>query len=319
MAIKIFAYQHGIYPRSEQVVGATRGLDRGRTGKDAVDAAFSGDLAAWIKVQADAGLDFFSDGLLRWQDIFRPLVEALGSSKPEALVRWFDTNTFFRAPDLHGNFKTLGGADGLLPDRSVPRPRVATLPSPYMFSRAARGDQDRNRLMLDLARHVLRPVIDAAVAAGAELIHLEDPWLGYNGIEAGDWTPLEESLDLLHRDLRATLVFHVYFGDAGPHVDRLRRLPVDAIGVDLIETDVAELGSGWDKGLVAGVINGRSSILESTDNLVEVARHIADTVRPRNLYLSSNCELGFLPTVVAERKVQRLGEAARKVKELVSV
>jgi hypothetical protein len=29
--------------------------------------------------------------------------------------------------------------------------------------------------------------------------------------------------------------------------------------------------------------------------------------------------LAFLPTGVAERKVQRLGEAARKVKELVSV
>jgi methionine synthase II (cobalamin-independent) len=50
-----------------------------------------------------------------------------------------------------------------------------------------------------------------------------------------------------------------------------------------------------------------------------VARHLADTVRPRNLYLSSNCELGYLPTGVAEQKVQRLGEAARKVKELVSV
>jgi hypothetical protein len=29
--------------------------------------------------------------------------------------------------------------------------------------------------------------------------------------------------------------------------------------------------------------------------------------------------LGYLPTVVAEQKVQRLGEAARAVKELVSV
>jgi len=50
-----------------------------------------------------------------------------------------------------------------------------------------------------------------------------------------------------------------------------------------------------------------------------VARHLADRVRPRNLYLSSNCELGYLPTVVAEKKVQRLGEAARKLKELAKV
>jgi methionine synthase II (cobalamin-independent) len=188
-----------------------------------------------------------------------------------------------------------------------------------MFSRAARTDQDRNQLMVDLAGQVLRPAIEAAVGAGSQMIHLEDPWLGYFGIGRQDWAPLKDALGILHHNLGATLAFHVYFGDAGPHIDRLLALPVDAIGVDLIETDVNELGSGWDKGLIAGVINGRSSILESPKNTIEVARHLVDAVRPRNLYLSSNCELGYLPTAVAEQKVQRLGEAARQVKELVSV
>jgi methionine synthase II (cobalamin-independent) len=188
-----------------------------------------------------------------------------------------------------------------------------------MFSRAAHSDQDRNQLMVDLAEQVLRPAAKAAIDAGSKLIHLEDPWLGYVGIQREDWAPLNEALEILHRDLGATLVFHVYFGDAGPHIDQLLRLPVDALGVDLTETDINELGSGWEKGLVAGVINGRSSILEPVDALVELARRLTDTVRPNNLYLSSNCELGFLPTVVAERKVQRLGEAALKAKELVSV
>ena len=293
-------------------------MDRGRVGADAVDQAFSDDQAAFLRVQQKAGMDFFSDGLLKWQDIFRPLMGALGV-KPHTLVRWFDTNTFFREPELVGKVPTVKNPEGVVAAASVPRPRVATLPSPYMFSRAAHTDQDRNRLMIDLAAHVLRPAIDAAVAGGAELIHLEDPWLGYFGIKGNDWAPLGEALQVLHRDLKATLALHVYFGDAGPHIAQLLRLPVDAIGVDLIETDVAELGSGWDKGLVAGIINGRSSILESLDNTVEVARHLADTVRPRNLYLTSNCELGYLPTGVAEQKVLRLGEAAHKAKELVSV
>jgi len=300
------------------VVAATRGMDRGRVGADAVERAFADDLAAFVKVQKDAGLDVFSDGLLKWQDIFRPLVEGLGA-KPHTLVRWFDTNTFFREPELSGKLSRLEHPDGVVPDASVPRPRVTTLPSPYMFSRAARTDQDRNQLMVALAERVLRPAIDAAVAAGSQMIHLEDPWLGYVGISSEDWAPLNDALEILHRDLDATLAFHVYFGDAGPHVARLLGLPVDAIGVDLIETDLDALGSRWDKGLVAGVVNGRSSVLESVDNTVEVARHLADRVRPRNLYISSNCELGYLPTVVAERKVQRLGEAARKLKELVRV
>jgi len=287
-------------------------------GAEDVARAFADDLAAFIQVQKNAGLDVFSDGLLKWQDIFRPLVEGLGA-KPHTLVRWFDTNTFFREPEFVGKLPRLERPDGVVPDASVPRPRVTTLPSPYMFSRAARTDQDRNRLMVSLAEQVLRPAIDAAVAAGSQMIHLEDPWLGYHGIATQDWAPLGEALELLHRDLDATLAFHVYFGDAGPHIDQLLQLPVEAIGIDLIETDLTALGSRWDKGLIAGVINGRSSVLESVDNTVEVARHLADRVRPRNLYLSSNCELGYLPTVVAEKKVQRLGEAARKIKELARV
>lgn len=306
------------------MVAATRGLDRGRTDQAEVDAAFRHDLARWVEVQRAAGLDFYSDGLLRWQDIFRPLVEAIGP-KPHTLVRWFDTNTFFREPEF-ANFPS-GDSNSPSPsggwqgggETSVPRPRVSTFPSPYMFSRAARTNLDRNRLMVELAESVLRPAIDAAVREGSELIHLEEPWLGYTGISRQDWAPLRDALEALHRNVGATLALHVYFGDAAPHLEQLRALPIDAIGVDLIETDVTALGRGWDKGLVAGVINGRQSLVESTNSIVEVAGHLADSVRPTALYLTSNSELSFLPTSVAEHKVQRLGEAASKVKQLVSV
>ena len=269
-------------------------------------------------MQRQAGLDFLSDGLLRWQDLFRPLIERLGIH-PHTLVRWFDTNTFFREPAFDGSIPEITSADGILPDASVPAPRVMTLPSPFMFSRAAHTDRDRNRLMLELVEQVLQPVARQGVAAGSALIHLEDPWLAYHGIESQAWAPLREALAALRRGLGATLVFHVYFGDAAPYIEELRALPVDAIGIDFIETDVAALGHGWDKGLVAGLIDGRQSIVESTGNLVDAAAHLADVVRPTSLYLTSNCELSYLPTSVAEQKVERLGQTLARVKQLVSV
>jgi 5-methyltetrahydropteroyltriglutamate--homocysteine methyltransferase len=318
--INIFAYQHGLYPRSEKVVSATRSLDRGRVDQAAVRDAFQQDEAQFIRVQQQAGVDFFSDGLISWQDIFRPLAESHGPLRPGPLVRWFDTNTFFRAPDLSGDI--VGGvkASNVLPSASVPGPRVASLPSPYMFSRAAEvGGKDRNALMVEIAQKLVRPAIEAAVGAGARVIHLEEPWLAYFGIDQADWGPFEESLRALRTGNTATVILHCYFGDAGRFIDRLRKLPVDGIGVDLVETDVSELGSGWDKDLMIGCLNGRSSLIESLESTVELARRVADTVHPRNLYLSSTCDLEFLPTGVADKKVQRLGEAAKRLKELVSV
>src|SRR5205807_1805355 len=173
----------------EQVVAATRGLDRGRTGEATVRAAFDQDRARWIEVQQAAGLDFFSDGLLHWQDIFRPLVDGLGPKPPHELVRWFDTNTFFRAPEISSIDHPKASGAALAP--SVPKPHLVTLPSPYTFSRATHNAANRNRLMQELAEKLLRPTMVAAAAAGAGVIHLEEPWLTYYGIDAADWQPFK--------------------------------------------------------------------------------------------------------------------------------
>ena len=61
----VTAYQHGIYPRSEALVQATRDVERGRTTPEAVDTVFEEERAAFLEVQREAKLDYLSDGLLR--------------------------------------------------------------------------------------------------------------------------------------------------------------------------------------------------------------------------------------------------------------
>src|SRR2546422_9192657 len=86
-SMDVGAYQHGIYPRSEEVVAATRGRERGRNSQDDVERAFASDRQDFLRVQQEAGLDYFSDGLLRWQDIFRPFVEMCHGLDAHTLVR----------------------------------------------------------------------------------------------------------------------------------------------------------------------------------------------------------------------------------------
>jgi 5-methyltetrahydropteroyltriglutamate--homocysteine methyltransferase len=292
-------------------------LERGRTTADEVEAAYRSDLDDFIALEREAGLDYFSNGLLRWQDIFRPLVELSGGMDARTLVRWFDTNSFFRAPEVTGDL-TIGGAvpRDMEDDANVPEPRVATLPSPYLLSRAAHAGDDRNGLMIELSREVLRPVAEALVGRGYRLIHLEEPWLPYYGIDSGDWADVEKAiLELREATQGATLVLHAYLGDVGPHVDRLRRLPVDAVGVDFVETDVDELGSNWEVGIVAGLLDGRRSPVEPAGQVAEFAQRVVEALEPPALYLSSNSELELLPRDVARRKVLRLGEVSALVKE----
>lgn len=315
----VTAYQHGIYPRSEPLVAATRDLDRGRTSPEAVEALRERDLQELVQVQREAGLDLICDGLLRWQDLFRPLVEACPGLRPGPLVRWFDNNTFFRAPEVVGELGIDVLPDALAADDGVPGPRVATLPSPYLFSRAAvvaagsaggGAAVDRNQLMVELARGVLRPVAERLVAAGHELVQLQEPWLAFHGIEDGDWKHLEEAVGAVAEGLGATVVLHTFFGDAAPHAERLRDLPVDAVGFDFAETDLARLGSGWSRGVLVGALNGRRSLVESAEDVAALVRAVGDALEPPALYVSSASDLELLPRDLAERKVRLLGEAA---------
>jgi methionine synthase II (cobalamin-independent) len=315
-AIKVLAYQPGLYPRSERVVAATRGLERGRVRLEEVEAAYQQDLRDFVAVQQEAKVDFFSDGLLRWQDHFRPLAEAAGLPT-RALTRWFDNNAFFRAPQLNGAPQPITRIDSIVPDSAVPTPRVATLPSPYTFSRAVVTGGDKNVLMLELVRNLLRPAIEVLVASGCRLVHLQEPWLGFFGIDRADRAPLERALDTLTSGLDASVVFHIYFGDAAAHVDWLRRLPVHAVGVDLVETDVNALGAKWETGLLTGCIDGRSSVLESATETTDLIRRVADQTQPPVLYVSSSCDLELLPRDIAAQKVLVLGAAARHFYELV--
>lgn len=262
-------------------------------------------------------MDYFSDGLLRWQDIFRPLAEAAGL-RPRSLTRWFDNNAFFRAPEVNGSVRAFPVPASIVPGPAVPEPRVGTLPSPFMFSRAAVTSTDRNALMQSLAVDVLLPAAQRLAQAGCRVIQLQEPWLGFHGCQASDWPAIERSLGAMQERVKAGLVLHVYFGDAAPHLDRLRRMPVHAVGVDLVETDVVALGSGWPIGLLAGCLNGRRSVLESEEQIAEVVRRAGDVATPPVLYASANCDLEFLPAEVAAQKVRRLGAAVRRVRAAVA-
>jgi 5-methyltetrahydropteroyltriglutamate--homocysteine methyltransferase len=321
MTPTVAAYQHGIYPRSEEVVAATRGLERGRTAPEDVTQAYRQDLEDFVAVQREAGLDYFSDGMLRWQDIFRPLVQLSAGLDARTLIRWFNNNSFFRAPEVTGDL-TVGAP---LPRETwedisaVPEPRAATLPSPYLFSRAAQSDDNRNGLMMELTREILRPVAGALVEHGYHVIHLQEPWLAYVGIDAGDWGDFEKAVTEVREAADgATLVLHTYFGDAGPHIDRLTALPVDAIGVDFVETDLDELGSSWRTGIMAGVLDGRASPVEPIEGTMSFLRRLVDTLDPPSVLLSSNSELEFLPRDLAAQKVRRLGEISTRLKEELS-
>jgi 5-methyltetrahydropteroyltriglutamate--homocysteine methyltransferase len=290
------AYAPGIYPRSEALVQATRDLDRGRASVDDVERTRAADLQTLVAAEAEAGFDLLSDGMLAWQDLFRPLVDASDGLEAGALTRFLDTNTFFRAPHATGTPR-LSRPLGAEAVADLDGPRLVTLPSPYAFGEAAGVDPR------EIAASVLAPAVEAL---DAELLVLSEPFLARSS--DADVAALGDALAEL--PARGRLVLHLTFGDASSLLERLVDLPVDGIGVDFYLTPLDAVPEGFPKLLLAGVVDTRSSEVEDPAALASFAARLEERTSGE-LVLVPNGDLQFVAEPFAKRKLAALGEAKR--------
>ncbi len=295
--MELKAFVPGIYPRSEALVQATRDLDRGRATQEAVDAQSERDFRDFVALQEEVGLDLLSDGLLRWQDLFRPLAEAADGLDARPLTRFLDTNTFYRAVLVEGEPRLR--APLAAPD--LPGGRwLATLPSPLAFSIAAR----RAAPAESLAANVLAPQIEAYADAGCALVVLAEPFLAED--ERARLDELADALEALAGG--PPLALQLVFADAGPLLEQgLAELPVAGIGVDFYRTRAPDLTGALDKLLLAGVVDVRSSVLEDPREIAAFASALRRRVT--DVALVPNGDLQFVAEAIAREKILRLGRA----------
>ncbi len=291
------AFAPGIYPRSEQLVQATRDLDRGRTTPEAVDAQFERDLEELVRVQQAAGLDLLADGMLRWQDLFRPLVEAAAGLEPGPLTRFLDTNSFNRAPARTAQPVRLERPLDEHHIAHLPAPRLVTLPSPFAFARSLDVSPR------ELADTVLAPQL-AALPESTELVVLSEPFLTQT--DDPDLDGLADALETLAGGPAVAL--QLTFGDAGQLLPRLAELPVAALGVDFFATALEAVPEGLAKLLLAGVVDGRSSVLEDPRELAAFALRLRERGVER-IALVPNGDLQYVSEPIAREKLARLGRA----------
>ncbi len=308
---EIKAYAPGIYARSEELVQATRDLDRDRATARAVEERRRADMRSFLDAQREAGLDYLSDGLLNWQDIFRPFCEAARGLEPGPLTRFLNTNTFFRAPAVTDEAPKLVEPLGepFFSIGALPRNRwVATLPSPHAlasFATAAGALASRA-----VAEGVLGPQIRWLAHNGCAMVVLQEAAL-YGG--RIDVYPLSEALDALQSPLPVAL--QLPFGDSGDILGELLELDgIEAIGVDFYATDLEALPRPFPKTLLAGVVDSRNSLLEEPEQLAKFGRQLIGEL-DGGLHLVPNGDLQFVPERIAREKVLRLGEVARTLKE----
>lgn len=311
-----FAHLTGIFPRSEELIAASRAFERGRLDAASLQMQAEEESRRLVMLQGDWGLDYVTDGLLRWQDLLRPLADELPGVHAGPVTRWFDNNSFYRRPVIEGRLQPVGEAALRWTAREAlsGRPWKAILPTPWAFAALSedRAYGDPDALLRDAAE-VLRAEAASLQAAGCRYIQFSDPLLVTRPGD-GALSRAQKALGRVVEGLTVRTALYTFFGDAVPVLDALLDAPVHEVGFDLFATDVERLnGRAGSKGLLLGALDGRNSLLEDAAETAATARRVADRLHAESVTVVPSCDLEFLPWEVAVAKGRRLAEVKRLV------
>ena len=307
----ISSYTFGIYPRSEELIEATR------KNTENLDSLFQSETEGYISAQKNANLGFVSDPLLKWDDIFRPFSNLEGVT-PTALNRIYEMNTFYRVLSFDGQ-DLVGGGNIVQSnlDSSLPKNKTAAIPEPFTFAELHTSNKFKRKedFTINLAK-MLRVEIDSLVKSGFEAIQLLGPSIAYNN--EVDFGLVSDALKILTSGLEAKTILHTYFGDVSKKIESLLDLPVSGLGFDITTTPASsiEKHSFSDKLLTVGIINSFNTAIEKPQECIKQVDEINAKTKPKESYVSTNFDLEYVPKEFAMNKISVLGEIARGAKDV---
>jgi 5-methyltetrahydropteroyltriglutamate--homocysteine methyltransferase len=184
----------------------------------------------------------------------------------------------------------------------------------------------------------LAPIFNAEmkdlVAAGAKYLQIEDlgAWLPLFTGNKDDYKWIADVIAECIDGVNAKIGWHFCFGNAWGNslatliptgyetvLPHFYHLPIDQFVLDFANREMADIeclkSLPKDKEVQIGVLDVRTSIIESPDRVAERIRKILKVVPPERVYLSTDCGMKPLPRMVARLKLKALADGAKIVRK----
>jgi 5-methyltetrahydropteroyltriglutamate--homocysteine methyltransferase len=271
-----------------------------------------------VHEQEQAGVDVVTDGQIRWYDPISHVMGKLDGVRINGLLRYFDTNFYFRQPVVRAGVQhstAIAGEEFRQTSLAAHVPVKPVLPGPYTVARLSVIESDVYANTTALARalsEALAAEVAALAGAGARLIQIEEPAILAHPEDIRLLRQLLEPLWMARG--AAQLILATYFGDAEPLYAQLNSLPADILALDFtysprLPQTIAAVGAS--KALALGIVDGRNTRLESAD---DVARQVEALLQHYTLdvvHLLPSCGLEYLPRARARAKLNLLADVRR--------
>ncbi len=303
-------------PRPARLRNAINRLDRGKITREELAQVADEVTIEVLQEQADAGLDLVTDGQIRWDDEQTYLARGLDGVSISGLIRWFDTNMYYRQPAIDGDIawrEPITVRDYSFAVEHSARPVKAVLTGPYTMARLSVDHHYHSVDALALAfAEALNQEARALQDAGATLIQINEPAILQF---KDDYTAFAAACSRVTQDLTCEKALYLYFGDAEGIYPQILDLPFELIGLDFVmgpQNEALLKRTPFTKKLGLGIIDARNTRLESPDDIANKIRALGDGIDPDRIHVSPSAGLEFLPREVAQEKLLRLANGVRQ-------
>jgi 5-methyltetrahydropteroyltriglutamate--homocysteine methyltransferase len=271
-----------------------------------------------IAEQIEAGCEVVTDGQIRWDDPLTYLARKIKGFRVTGLLRYFDTNTFYRQPICEGELASpdsLVVKDFQFANAVSSVPVKALLTGPYTFAKLSQDQhyKDFEKFASKLAAFWGEET-KRLVQAGATIVQFDEPALLSHKREFPLFKRIWEKLAAYFPQGLETILF-LNYGDLREIYSEVLGLPVTTLGLDL-----AGKSENWKllrqgrfgKKLLAGIVDARNTKMETEEELREKLEELANLLPGNQFSVSPNYGLEFLPRNVAKKKLSNLSKVARE-------
>ncbi len=320
--MRIIASAHSSFPRvgdrpeEQKLRRAFAGLEKGKITEAEYKSAQDELISEILTIQESAGIEIVTDGLIRWYDHASHLARNLNGFEINGLLRFFDTNTYFRQPIISDK---ISGGNGAMADEAgflaekTSRTAKAVILGPYSMMRMSQNSSSINREeLIEKLGTIIGSEISRMGAAGAAIVQVEEPFLIR---EPGGFDLFAAGFKALNKARGNTPILPAfYFGDCGKILDRLVDLPADILGLDftyspgLLEKIAVD---GFPKPIAFGIIDGRNTRMESAGDIARAIEKAMVRIKGDTCHITSSCGLEFLPRDYAIAKLELTSKTAK--------
>jgi 5-methyltetrahydropteroyltriglutamate--homocysteine methyltransferase len=286
-----------------------------------------------IRDMERAGIDIITDGEMRresYSNRFATALEGIDNDNPATITNRAGRSV--EVPRVVGKIqrrKPVEVADMAFLRRNTARKAKITLPGPFTMAQQAKNEfyADADEMVMDLAAAVNAEVHDL-VAAGADVIQLDEPWLR-NDLDAAKRIAIK-AIDRALAGLSVPTVVHLCFGYAAvvhgqkptgySFLPQLADSTAQQISIEAAQPklDLGVLSELAGKTIMLGVIDLADQAIETPEQVAQRIRRALKYVAPERLVPAPDCGMKYLARETAFGKLTALNAGAAMVRRELS-